>query len=193
MIMLSPALTLPDLGTREGTKLNAPELIPTARDVLLQGLGLLFQLSDPIYSRSAGAPFHAAIGGHYRRVLEYFQSFVRGSRPGEINYDILEANARLQDDVRYASVATCDVLRALKLYSEETLSRKCKVIRSAEFGASELAPMDSDIGRELTFCIGQAMHHYAIIRLICQESGIAVPAEFGMAPSTLKHKTAVAS
>jgi hypothetical protein len=191
MMMLSPAITPQDLGAGRETKVDTPELIQAARDVLLQGLGLLFELGDRSYARSAGAPFHAAISGHYCRVLENFQALVRGSRPGEINYNVLEANARLQDDVRYASVATCDVLRALKPYTEERLSRNCQVTNTVGYGPSKPAPVDSNIARELAYCIGQAIHHYAIIRLIGQQFGIAVPAEFGVTPS--KQKAAVAS
>lgn len=117
---LGAASTVHGLGARTET-MDIPKLIQNARDVLLQGLGLLFELDDRTYSRSASAPFHAAIGEHYRRVLERFQSLVHGLRAREINYDAFEErNSRLQQEVRYASVATCHVLRALKPFTEET-------------------------------------------------------------------------
>jgi|SRR5215469_13185536 len=173
--------------------LHAPELVQAANEVLLQGLELLFTLGDGIYSKNARAPFHAAIGGHYRHVLEHFRSLIQGSRASEINYDARERNMRLQTDVTYASVATCDVLRALKHYDDRVLERECKVINSVGYGASNPVSMDSNIARELAYCVGHAIHHYAIIRLVCHEFAIDVPVEFGVAPSTLRHRMSMAS
>lgn len=172
---------------------HADELIRATEDVLSQGLTLLFELEDATYSRTADAPFHASVGGHYRHVLEHFESLVKGLRSGEINYDARKRNVRTQSEVTYASVATCDMLRVLRRCSAETLSRNCRVINSVGYGASQPVPMDSNIGRELAYCIGHAIHHYAIIRLLCHELRVSVPAEFGVAPSTLKHRAALAS
>ena len=172
---------------------HAAELMRATEDVLSQGLSMLFELGDATYSRTAGAPFHASIGGHYRHVLEHFESLIKGLRAGEINYDARERNLRLQSEVTYASVGTCDVLRALKRYSTDTLSRNCRVINSVGYGSSQPVSMDSNVARELAYCIGHAIHHYAIIRLICHQFAIEVPAEFGVAPSTLRHRMSMAS
>ena len=148
---------------------------------------LIVELGDRTYSHVAGAAFNASVGQHYRHVLEHFQNLIRGLRAGEINYDARERNQRLQSDVTYASIATCDVLRALKKYTNETLARDCKVINSVRYSASQPSCLDSNVSRELAYCIGHAVHHFAIIRLICHEIDITVPAEFGVAPSTLRH------
>lgn len=44
----------------------------------------------------------------------------------------------------------------------------------------------STYGRELWFCCHHAIHHFASIKVICVERNIAVPEDFGAAPSTLK-------
>jgi len=161
-------------------------IVTDAREVLLQGLTLLFDLDDHRYSEIAGAPFNASIGQHYRHIVEHFQSLTRGLQSGEINYDARERNVRLQTEVTYGSIATCDILRILKLHSEETLVRECTVTNSVGYGTGP-STFRSNIGRELAYCAGHAIHHYAIIRLICHQIGVSVPAEFGFAPSTLKH------
>lgn len=190
---LSPTAVVEDFPLRKEQQMEAPELVMAAQDVLLQGLGLLFELRDYDYSRVASAPFNASVGQHYRHVLEQFQSLIRGISAREIDYDARERNPRLQGEVTYASIATCDVLRALKRYSEETLTRPCKVINSVGYGASNPSTFDSNVSRELAYCIGHAIHHYAIVRLICHEIGVTVPAEFGVAPSTLKHRASIAA
>src|SRR5215475_13878219 len=143
MSATNAALTLQEFPEAIETPNHAAELIRATEDVLSQGLTLLFELGDAAYSRTAGAPFRASIGGHYRHVLEHFESLIKGLRADEINYDARERNMRLQS--------------------------------------------------ELAYCIGHAIHHYAIIRLICHELAVRIPAEFGVAPSTLKHHAAAAS
>ena len=51
--------------------------------------------------------------------------------------------------------------------------------------------MESNIGRELAYCVGHAIHHYAIIQLISSHLGVEVPEEFGIAPSTLKSRSSL--
>jgi hypothetical protein len=184
---LSPASLLQDFGVRGEEKIDNPELVRAARDVLLQGLGLLFGLSDATYSRIAGTPFHAAIGSHYRSALERFQSLVRGFRAGEINYGSMREGPRLQD-VRYASIATCDVLRAMKLFTEDSMLRECKVSHGAEDDGTQSVATHSCLETEVAYCIRQALQHYGIIRLICDEFGIVVPTEFGAAPQVQEHR-----
>src|SRR3974390_549363 len=189
---------LPTVYLSEGPTVNktlhpTPDLVVASQDVLLQALGLLFNIWDATYSRTAEAPYSASIGGPYRHILEHFQCLVRGIRSGEINYDARERNPRLETEVTYATIATCDVLRAIKNYSEESLARPCTVVNSVSYGAGEVPIMESNIRRELAYCAGHAIHHYAIIRLICSHLGVEVPKEFGIAPSTLKSGPSIAA
>jgi hypothetical protein len=193
MSTFSSAEVREDFTVMRGLQMSPPALVEAAQDLLLQGLRLLFELGDQTLSRSAGAPFHASIGQHYRHVLEHFQSLIKGRLSAEVNYDARERNVRIETEVTYASIATCDVLRALKNCTEETLARPCKVINSMGYGKSNPSLFESNLNRELAYCIGHAIHHYAIIRLICHEVGITVPPEFGVAPSTLRHLSSVAT
>jgi hypothetical protein len=173
--------------------MKASTLMTDAREVLLQGLTLLFDLDDHRYSQVAGVPFNASIGQHYRHVLEHFQSLTRGLQSGRINYDARERSVRLQSEVTYGSIATCDILRALKRYTDELLARECNVTNSVGYSGVGPSTFQSNIGRELAYCAGHAIHHYAIIRLLCHQIGVDVPAEFGIAPSTLKHMASSSS
>jgi len=155
MNTFSPVEVLQDCRPQMKAQEVSPELIVAAQDVLLQGLGLLFELGDRMYSHVTGTPFNASVGQHYRHVLEHFQSLIRGLHAGEINYDARERNQRLQSDVTYASIATCDVLRGLKQYTNETLARDCKVINSVGYSASPPSRLDSNVSRELAHCIGR--------------------------------------
>lgn len=174
-----------------GPEDKTQELVAASQDVLLQGLSLLFDLWDRTYSRAANSPYNASIGRHYRHVLEHFQRAIQGARSGKIDYDARERNVRLENEVKYASIATCDVLRAIKNYTDETLARPCNVVQSVAYRNTHAPIVASNLGRELAYCTGHAIHHYAIIRLICHNLGIHVPAEFGVAPSTIRHMSSL--
>jgi hypothetical protein len=169
-----------------------PELVRAVQEVLMQGLELLFALRDKTYACVVPSPYNASVGQHYRHVLEHFVCLVKGLRSGEINYDSRDRNPRIENEVTYASVLTCDMLRAVKQCRQDTLDRGCKVLQSVAYrGAPSV--IGSNIGRELAYCAGHAIHHFAIIRLILSELGAAVPPEFGFAPSTLKHIAALSA
>jgi hypothetical protein len=188
MNVASPAPYLSEGPMVNKTSHPTPDLVVASQDVLLQGLSLLFKIFDATYSRMVEAPYGASIGGHYRHILEHFQCLARGMRSGEINYDTRERNPRLETEVTYATISTCDVLRAIKNYTEEGLARPCTVVNSVSYGAGEAPIMESNIGRELAYCAGHAIHHYAIIRLICSHLRVEVAKDFGIAPSTLKSR-----
>jgi hypothetical protein len=52
---------------------------------------------------------------------------------------------------------------------------------------SDTGSVTSNVAREVMFCVGHAIHHYAILKLLCAGAGVELPYEFGVAPSTLRH------
>ena len=170
----------------EATLLQPSQLLETATDVLLQGLHLLFQLDDRVYTRVAPAPYGASIGSHFRGVLEPLQCLVTGFRPGEIDYDAPERNARVEREVVYASVTCCDLLRAFKRFTQDTLAKSCVVMCSGAAEHHRPSRAESTIGRELEYCIGRALHHFDVIRLICEAMRVRVPEEFRDASAARK-------
>ena len=172
------------------TRGDAPELVRAAQDVLEQGLDLLIKLDDGEYSRQVASPFHTSIGQHYRHIIEHFQCLLRGLDCGEIDYDARERNPRIENETSYASIVTCEILLAFKHVTNEMLTRPCVVVASVGYGSSRPSRIPSNVGRELAYCLGHGVHHYAIVRFLCSDTGVAIPAEFGYAPSTLKHMSA---
>ncbi|KAJ3164441.1 hypothetical protein HDU88_005318 [Geranomyces variabilis] len=57
----------------------------------------------------------------------------------------------------------------------------------AEGGGVEDPVFASSLGREIWHLCHHAIHHAALIRVICMEHSIPVPDSFGIAPSTQKH------
>lgn len=171
---------------------KTPGLIVAAGEVLAQGLALL-EIVDERYSVVAANPFDASVGQHYRHVLEHFQCLLQGSASGEVNYDSRRRNPRIETETAYASASTREVLRQIESWTETKLQQRCTTISSVAYHSDAPSSIPSNLGRELAYCIGHAIHHYAIIRLLCSQLDAQVPAEFGFAPSTLKYQSKMAA
>lgn len=175
------------------SSMQVPELVAAAQNVLLQAQNLMEHSTESQYAQVARSPFSASVGAHYRHVLEHFHCLMAGLSSGEVNYDARRRDPRIENELAFAQNATRDVLQEFQKWTENTLHQKCRTVSSVAYHFDSESYLDSNIGRELAYCIGHAIHHYAIIRLICSEVGVVVPPEFGYAPSTLKHQSSMAA
>ena len=163
-------------------------LVQAVEDVLQQGLSLLAELNDESFAVVAPAPYNASIGQHYRHVLDHFLCLEAGISAGEIDYDNRARDPRLETDLSFARATTERLIRSFKNYPFDQLNEQCVVRYSVGYGNAAPVRLLSVVAREMAFCIGHAVHHYAIVRLLCESVGVGVVAEFGVAPSTLKHR-----
>jgi hypothetical protein len=93
----------------------------------------------------------------------------------------------VEGSVTCARLVTEDLVDELGCLSPEILERECIVTYSVGYDESEAEAVKSNLAREVMFCVGHAIHHYAILSLLCACVGVKLPYEFGIAPSTLKH------
>jgi hypothetical protein len=156
--------------------------------VLQQGLDLLSELHGLRFETIAAEPYNASIGQHYRHVLDHFLCLEAGLFTGTIDYDRRERNPQLETDIEFARDVTKRLLLVFQSYDSKILSERCDVQYSVGYGDTQPMFLPSFVARELAFCIGHAVHHYAIIRLLCDSVGVEVVPEFGVAPSTIKYR-----
>ena len=157
------------------------------KDVLQQGCLFLERIGDELYSRPLEEEFTASLGSHYRHVLDHFLCLAEGIRTGEVNYDQRRRNPQLESSVTCARLVTEGLIDEFGVLSSEILQRKCVVNYSVGYRETEAEAVKSNLAREVMFCVGHAIHHYAILRILCAGVGVKLPYEFGVAPSTLKH------
>lgn len=161
------------------------------KDVLQQGCIFLDRVGDETYARplegAADETPAAALGAHYRHVLDHFFCLAEGIRTGQVNYDERRRNPQLESSVTCARLVTEGLIDEFEVISREILQRECAVTYSVAYGATEAEAVRSNLAREVMFCVGHAIHHYAILRILCAGVGVKLPYEFGVAPSTLKH------
>jgi hypothetical protein len=167
-------------------------LVQSVEDVLLQGLELLESVGGETYRRILPTPYSASIGKHYRHVLDHFTSLARGLQASVINYDERPRDVMLENFVEIAKDATISLIEELA-NSDLDPSAPCSVTYSVGYHEDQPIHICSTVGREISYCVSHAIHHFAIIRLVCAELGVTLPVEFGVAPSTLKHRATVSA
>lgn len=168
--------------------MNRSPLIDSALEILRQGETLLQALKDETYTRRLPAVFTSAIGGHYRHCLDHFDCLLEGIAEGEVNYDRRRRDARIENDRCFALAETQRIQQACEKIPLVALELPLSVHSQVNY-EDEGAPVSvSSFGRELTYAVAHAIHHYALIAVMCGLLGLRPPSGFGIAPSTLQHQ-----
>jgi len=176
-------------------KLNpseSQELVHSVLETLEQGEVLLTQLTDEDYTRKVAVAFNASIGGHYRHCLDHFRSLLDAAIQGDLNYDHRERGTLIESD-RFAALNATRELREGYEHLDPMFSmRSLKVTCKTSYATSGSQASPSTVGREIMYSVAHAVHHYALIGVMCGVMGLRMPTGFGVAPSTLKHQAEAA-
>jgi DinB family len=157
-------------------------------EVLRQGESLLNSLSDEDYTRKLPTVFGSTVGGHYRHCLDHFQTLLRSLDAGEINYDHRERNSWIENDCMFALAETHRILRAFESIPTPFLDCPINVRSKVNYEVDAASLIGSTVGREFMYAVAHAIHHYALIAVMCGILDVPVPAGFGVAPSTLQYQ-----
>jgi hypothetical protein len=162
------------------------------REVLLQGECLLNVLDDAAYSQLVPEAFNGSVGGHYRHCLDHFGTLFASLGTGIVNYDARPRDARLET-IRAAALDRTRELRGLAAgLCDLDLDRRIDAKSKVSYATDSSPSVSSTVGREVMFCTIHAIHHYALISMMCGLLRVELPAGFGMAPSTLQHRRVLA-
>lgn len=172
--------------------MNGSPLIQSAVEILRQGEALLEALDDQGYTRRIPEVFNSAIGGHYRHCLDHFQCLLEGIMQGEVNYDDRRRDPRIEYNRRFALDATFRLREACEKIRPLALELPMQVVSSVNYDDSSPLSSTSTFGRELIYAVAHAIHHYALLAVMCHKLSIVMPEGFGVAPSTLQHRAPVA-
>ncbi len=162
-------------------------LMSAVEDVLQQGCALLQSVNNETYTRKEDGPHGASLGAHYRHVLDHFLCLLGGLQTGRIDYDQRRRSPEIENSEVEALFVTEELIRQFRDLPADILQRDCAVIYSVDYGESDAQAVGSNVAREIMFCVGHAIHHYAILKLLAARMSVTLPYEFGVAPSTLKH------
>ena len=132
------------------------------------------QLDNWSYSKPLQLLSGSTIGQHTRHILE-------GNTAKEIDYDLRKRNITIETDSEFACNLIDTINQSIDLSGTNTIILKFNNGDESQF-------ISSSVERELVYNIEHAIHHMAIIKiaLISNFSEIILPANFGVAPSTVK-------
>ncbi len=145
----------------------------------------LESLSDSQYQNSTSS-VSSSIGTHVRHIIEFYQCFFKGLDYGVIDYDNRPRNIELEESVELA----VDYLKNIHLLlnSPAIESHQGAITLYAVLDAENAIQISSTVIRELLFLQNHTTHHLAVIALLMEQKGIAVPENLGVAASTRLHR-----
>lgn len=159
--------------------------------ILAQAIDLLDGLSDPDYAEPPPAGGVAPVGPHFRHCLDFYRCLIDGLDRGEVDYDRRGRSPELEVDRRAAISALTEITHELERLPGAIASRRVRVRHDVGKEASSSSAEEwsrSSAQRELQFLLSHTVHHFALIGLLLERRGVEMPADFGVAPSTLDHR-----
>ena len=171
---------------------HLPALVADNILLLEQCADVLEQVPPEVYAHADPRCLGSCVGGHVRHCLEHYASFLDGLDAGLIDYERRARDRRLQADPDAARRAlrrtASDLARGLTFAG---LERTLRIVAEGDTSDGDLTA--STIGRELSFLLSHTIHHCALIAVLLRLGGLDTPAGFGLAPSTMRHRDALAS
>ena len=162
-------------------------------EALDQGLILIEALDDASFTTRIPKAFNASIGAHYRHCLDHFGSLLEGIDDGFIDYDARKRDPILETDRSAAAEMTQLLQQRAEKLDQACFKKSVRIRCKISYESQEVPTLDSRVDREIMFCISHAIHHYALISMMCRLLEIPLPEGFGIAPSTIKHQRETAT
>jgi uncharacterized damage-inducible protein DinB len=160
------------------------ELKESIDEIFDQLCTALLKLSNEQYSRQSKAIFNATIGQHVRHIIELFLCLDKGYMTGIVNYEKRERNIDLEMD-RILAVEKLSLINNSIVRSDKVLLLEANYSEHTE----NTFFVPTNYWREIIYNLEHTVHHMALIRVALNElADLAVPQEFGVAASTIKHK-----
>lgn len=161
------------------------------------GKAILGQLSEVItkiqeedFRKPSVALSQSTIGQHLRHTLEFFICLESGYELGIVNYDKRIHNKAMEND-KHIALHTIRQIEDFITTHQQDKALKLEVGYRPD--SDESVSIETNYWREVTYNIEHAVHHMAIMKIGIREVApyISIPADFGVAVSTLRYKESV--
>jgi hypothetical protein len=155
--------------------------------------GTLCQLADFIsvidpehYRATSELLLGSSIGQHVRHIVEFYSCLKEGYASQKVNYDQRKRDLVIERDKMSALLLIADLMK----WMDEAKPCAITLEGSYETDEKEIFSIMSHLERELVYNIEHSIHHMAIIKIAAVNLyGYQLPADFGVASSTLKHRS----
>lgn len=127
------------------------------------------------------------IGPHLRHCYEHLSALRDGLGGGSVNYDARERNPILERDPAALTTAMADITAWLDSLDPHLLDQPLRTHQIPHVDA-EPTVSASSLRRELLFVTSHTIHHLALVSMLAQLHGIALPENLGVAYSTTAYE-----
>ena len=143
------------------------------------------QFPSQLYSTPSETLSKATIGQHFRHIIEFYICLERGARTGTVCYDDRDRDVLIETNITYA-IGIIEKLIGFLLQVDEDRSLTMFVNYAIE--SNDKTAIQTSLYRELAYALDHAVHHLAIVKIALSEDNIQVDSNFGVAPSTSRHR-----
>jgi uncharacterized damage-inducible protein DinB len=153
---------------------------------LSQLKGLLDDLTPAAYRQPFGAAGRHTLGKHVRHIIDHYDALLGGLEAGgtSLDYEHRRRDEVLEQWPARAAQRVTDIEAALLALADQT--PPASLALAYPVGEEPLA-LSTSLDRELAFLTSHTIHHMAILGLLAEPLGLALPESFGVHPSTLRH------
>jgi hypothetical protein len=169
---------------------NTPtmQLVRACLSIIDQLEDVLTQLAADDLSKPSPALSNATVGQHLRHTIEFFLCLKSGFHEGLINYDKRAHDKLIETD----KLTALNAIRQIRRFVAAT-TNDCHLRLDVGYDrhSDDLVTIQTNYFRELTYNIEHAVHHMALIKIGIREVAayVILPGDFGVAVSTLRHKS----
>ncbi|KAG0258987.1 hypothetical protein BG011_002882 [Mortierella polycephala] len=162
-----------------------------------------------MYTKPSVLACQGTIGKHVRHLHDHYRLLFETYPPNQglspvhewtVDYDKRSREVPMETDLEYA---ISELERLQHILEQYNVTDSSTASPSQPIGRNLLQPVtlqatidpshppvhfQTTFGRELWFCSLHAVHHFAMIKVICGEFGMPLTEGFGLAPSTIKNR-----
>lgn len=149
--------------------------------------------SATLWQTPCAAFKNSSLGQHLRHTLEHVEALVDGLPHGCIDYDARKRDEVIERRPELAADRCRELRQALATNGKARSMDEEVIVKASASKGDEVIGRKSTLGRELQFLVSHTVHHFAIMAGICHGLGIETAEDFGVAPSTLKHRAQIAA
>ena len=160
------------------------QLQQAVNNVFVQLSATLDQLTQEQYVQSCQSLLNATIGQHLRHIIELFQCLENGYDEGLVNYEKRKRDITIESNKDFALNLLSEIQRGLDRPNKVLDLEACY-----EEDSDSPIIIATNFYREIAYNLEHTIHHMALIRVgISEVAEISLPAEFGVASSTIKFR-----
>lgn len=155
--------------------------------VVKQAIDLLDGISLVDYQEKLPPHFPSSIGSHMRHIIDHFLALMHGHKTGHVDYNVRHRHNEIEQFPNSAIQSLEEIVNWLENIKVSCLDDSLNVTSEIDVTCTLSSTCRSTLKRELVFASSHAIHHFALIRIICSMLNKSVPDYFGYAPATITH------